>query len=228
MPCYNEEKIIASVIMDLYKDIITHIPGSELLVVDDCSTDNTYAILLLLQDTIPELRIIKTVVNSGHGPAIQYGYENADKEWIFQVDSDGQFDTQDFWKLYERRNEYKFISGYRQQRHDPLYRILLSRIIRFFILLVFGTSIADANCPYRLMRRDVLKQLLHHIPSYALAPNIMLSILSRKMNVSFYTVPIKHYSRASGSSTLINFKLLTFAFKGMLQLVRFRFYLFTK
>ncbi|OGW75516.1 MAG: hypothetical protein A2Z72_05760, partial [Omnitrophica bacterium RBG_13_46_9] len=183
---------------------------------------NTRDILEGLRGELPGLRVLKTEINSGHGRAIRMGYESAIKEYVFQVDSDNQFDPGDFRKLYELRDDYDFIVGLRKTRCDPAHRLILSKTIRLAIFLIFGVWIKDANCPFRLIKRKVLIELLEPIDKDALAPNIMVSILAKKKGVRMTEVPVAHYGRKTGSVSIIKWKLIRFALGGLRQLVVFR------
>lgn len=221
MPCYNEEETIEEVVRAYYEEVVSKIDDSEFIVVDDCSKDNTRNILERLGSELPKLKVLKTPVNSGHGKAMRMGYEAAQKEWIFQVDSDNQFDTNDFLELYALKDDYDFIVGFRRIRHDPLHRLILTRIICFTNLILFGIWIKDANCPFRLIRKKILDQLLKFVYEEAVAPNIMISILARKEGIKTIEVPITHYGRKTGSA-ISNWKLINFAINGFKQLLELK------
>lgn len=222
MPCYNEGKTIEAVIRSYHDEVTSKIAGSELIAVDDCSTDGTYEILERLKNEIPELRVLKNPVNSGHGKSVRAGYEAAETEYVFQTDSDNQFKTCDFWKLYTLKNSHDFILGFRKVRHDPLPRLVLTRIIRIANAFFLGVWIKDANCPFRLMKKSVLDSLLANVDREALAPNIMLSVLAAKRGIRMAEVPVTHYERATGVSSIEKWKLLKFALKGFRQMLLFR------
>ncbi|MFC1752990.1 glycosyltransferase family 2 protein [Thermoproteota archaeon] len=222
MPCYNEEAIIAKVIKTYYADIIDKIDDSEFIIINDCSKDSTPQILKGLADELPKLKVLNTPVNSGHGKAMRLGYDSATKEYVFQVDSDDQFESKDFWRLYTLKDGYKFVVGMRKVRNDPFHRKILTRIIRLSNFLLFGTWIEDANCPFRLIKTDVLKNLLNDIDKEALAPNIMISILAEREKIKTASVPITHYARKAGVISIRHWKLIKFSWKGLMQLIALR------
>jgi len=219
MPCYNESAIIEQVIRHYYNDIISRIDDSEFIVIDDCSSDGSDNILKMLENELPKLRILKTDVNSGHGLAVRMGYEEAQKEWVFHVDSDNQFKVGDFWKLYALRGEYELISGFRNKRNDPLIRLVLTRVIRIVNFMLFGMWIKDANCSFRLIKRELLCELLTCIDKMALAPNIMISILAKKKNKKIVEVPVTYFKRKTGNASLRGRELIRFASLGFKQLL---------
>lgn len=219
MPCYNEEKIIEKVVKDYYSEIISKIDDSEFIIIDDCSNDNTNEILNKLSTQLPRLKILRTSVNSGHGKAVRLGYEVATKDYVFQVDSDNQFKSNDFWRLYNLKDDCDFILGFRRVRHDPLIRLLLAEIIKLMNFFLFGVWIKDVNCPFRIIKKIILDELLNIIDKEALAPNIMISILAKKKRIKMTEVPINHYKRRAGTTSLTNWKLVYFALRGFKQLI---------
>lgn len=222
IPCYNEEEIIEKVVRSYYNQVIDKIRGAEIIVVNDCSTDRTAQILKDLKKKLPRLKVLKPPVNGGHGKAIRLGYEAAQKKYVFQVDGDNQFKPQDFWKLYQFKDDYDFILGARQNRSDPLYRLVLTRIIRFTNLFLFGVWIKDANCPFRLIKKEVLIDLLKPIDPEALAPNIKLAIIAKKKKFKIKEVPVFHRPRKTGKISIVSWKLIRFSLKGLTQLLELR------
>lgn len=219
MPCYNESDSIENVVKSYYSNIIVEIEDSELIVIDDCSRDNSRVILEKLAVEYPKLRVLKTTVNSGHGKTIRKGYASASKKYIFQVDSDAQFEPSDFWKLYALKDKYDFILGVRRERSDPAPRILLTKIVGIINLLIFGVWIKDANCPFRLMKKETLDKVLGFIPREALAPNLMLTLAAKKNGVKMFEVPVSHFKRNGKAASVSNWKLLKIALKGFQELL---------
>ncbi len=125
IPAYNEEKNIESVINSWY-DILTKYEMSEesrLVVIDDGSKDNTFKNAMNLVNEKDKL-IVKSKINGGHGSAVLYGYNYAIEngaDWIFQTDSDGQTDPNEFAKFWENRNKYSAIFGDRQSTREDRF-----------------------------------------------------------------------------------------------------------
>lgn len=88
--------------------------------INDGSKDDTYRILQEMAKD-KELLTILTKSNSGHGPTIIYGYKYAlknDADYIFQTDSDGQTNPEEFEKFWNEKNDYDAIFGNRIDRGD--------------------------------------------------------------------------------------------------------------
>ena len=95
------------------------------------------------------------------------GYRYAIKKnykFIFQVDSDNQFSSLDFKKLWIKRDkDYDLILGYRKDRKDSKIRLFLSKIIlNFLINFFFQKNIKDLNTPFRLIKNKFLKKFINN------------------------------------------------------------------
>ena len=224
MPAYNEQDCIEKV-TETWMRLIQKYPGSEMLIINDGSKDNTAQKLDSVKPSYKNLTVIHKQ-NEGHGKTVRRGYDHAVKtaqEWVFQTDSDDQFIPDDFNKLWEARNKSDFIIGFRQKRDDPFHRIVITKIIRFFNALFFGSYILDSNVPYRLMRRSYLERLLAVIPDNLFAPNIFLSILAKKDGQDLINVPITHKERETGSISIVKWTLIKVCLRGLKELILFRF-----
>jgi len=89
MPAYNCEKYIAEAIKSVINQTYTN---WELIVVDDCSTDNTFEIITLLQNDNAKIRVFKNVFNSGVSATRNKGISESKGEWIAFLDSDDMWD----------------------------------------------------------------------------------------------------------------------------------------
>jgi len=151
----------------------------ELLVHDDGSTDETASILEHLASEIPELTL-RRHENRGHGPTILAGYREATAPWVLQVDGDDEMGPAAFEGFWRVREQADLIVGRRVGRHAATTRRLLTRASTLAIRFLFGGGPSDANCPYRLMRRSVLGELVAALPAGTFAPNVIVSGLAAR------------------------------------------------
>jgi len=202
MPSYNEEQIIEDCVREWHGEVVARIPGAELVVIDDCSTDATGSILDRLSHELPGVRSIHQQQNGGHGRALRHGFQHLSKEFVFQTDSDRQHKPAEFWRLWEIRENYDFVFGVRSQRADGVLRVVITHAMRLLIWALWRVWIRDANCPYKLMRSSALDQVLSHIPEDSFIPMVMVSIMARKMDFRFTEVPVTHLPRRGGTQSL--------------------------
>lgn len=210
MPAYNEADHIEQCVLEWYERVAARVPGTEMIIVDDCSKDATGARLQSLAARVPALRVLTTPINGGHGRALRFGLEDARGEFVFHTDSDRQHTPDDFWAVWERRTTADFVFGVRDHRADGAFRAVVSSMMRVVNALLWGYWIEDANCPYKLMRRTALEQLLRSIPRSSFIPMVMVSVLARRGGFRVSEVHVRHFPRVAGQQSLT----------GMLEWVR--------
>ncbi len=207
MPAYNEAANIEKTIKQWHTVIEEIGSNSRLVIFNDGSNDNTYEIMLSLKSKFPQL-VPETKTNSGHGATLLYAYNycienNAD--YVFQTDSDGQTNPKEFWEFWNKRNNYDFIIGYRKKRQDGFGRIIVNRILKLIVWLIFGEKVKDSNTPFRLMNIKKLKPLLEFIPFDFFLSNVIISMLVVKRKEKYLWLPITFKPRQGGINS-INFK----------------------
>ena len=123
LPAYNEEENIKDVVGQ-WHPVVERIDRSgteaRLVIANDGSKDNTFRIMQELQAAYP-LLVPLDKPNGGHGATVLYLYRYAlanGADWVFQTDSDGQTDPEEFSQMWEHREEYDFQIGYRKGRQD--------------------------------------------------------------------------------------------------------------
>jgi dolichol-phosphate mannosyltransferase len=227
MPAYNEEECIEKVVGSWTDFLEKKFPKDDttLIVINDGSKDRTGEILDRLAKTNARLTVINQK-NGGHGNAVVNGYRKAvalQSRYVFQTDSDDQFVTDDFEKLWNKRNESRFILGYREIRHDASVRLFITKVLRGTISTVYGTYILDSNIPFRLIEGEFLKKLLQQLPNpEPFAPNIFLAVMAKKSGEKLFDIPITHKDRETGTVSIVKWNLWKVCIRSFRELLRFR------
>jgi glycosyltransferase involved in cell wall biosynthesis len=223
MPVYNEAECVCDVLDDWMKELSLLAINYRLLVLNDGSKDNTAEVLAHYARN-PNIKVINKK-NSGHGPTILQGYHLAvpEAQWVFQVDSDNEIKAEQFQKLWTEREKYDAVIGIRDGRQQPFSRKIISAVSRLVVRVFYGQGVTDVNCPFRLMRVAVLKEILKRIPETTFAPNVAISgfLALRKANV--LNIPIPHRNRETGEVSIKKWKLLKAALKSFMQVIQIRF-----
>ena len=222
MPVYNEEDAIVLAVDDVQRHVLSLVPGSELVVVNDGSRDRTGALLDEAAAKDQRVRVIHQA-NSGHGGAVMAGLAAARGECLFLIDSDRQIPLDSFaeaWSAIASGRDAVF--GVRRRRHDPRLRLYLTRIIRPAIKMMFGVPLADANVPYKVLRRSIWEQARPAIPDGTLAPSLFLAIIAKLRGHNILELDVVHKERDTGEVSIRRMKLLKFCARGLSQMFELR------
>lgn len=201
LPAYNEAENIDQTIGQWYP-VVRKLNETEgcsatLVIANDGSKDDTYARMVSLKER-NELRhfIPLDKPNGGHGQTVLYLYRYAleqGADFVFQTDSDGQTNPDEFWQMFEHRHEFDFQIGFRKGRQDGFSRIVVTKTLRLVVWLMFHVWVTDANTPFRLMKREKLKAIMAVIPQdYALC-NVAIAAIAVKWRyaLKFYEIEFK-------------------------------------
>ena len=207
MPAYNEEANIEDVIRQ-WHPVAERIneEGNEahLVIANDGSKDNTFAIMQQLQSKYQYLLTLDKV-NSGHGATVLYLYRYAignGANYVFQTDSDGQTMPDEFWQMWEHRHEYDFQIGTRGGRQDGFSRIVVTKTLRLVVWLMFHVWVKDANTPFRLMKAERLNEIMKCIPEDFFLSNVAISAVAVKKKVKIGWYPITFRPRQGGVNSI--------------------------
>lgn len=207
IPAYNEQDNIRQVIDQWYSIVEKISDASRLVIVNDGSKDDTYKIMKDCAVNRPQF-IPLTKENSGHGATVLYAYYYAlehDADYVFQTDSDGQTEPNEFWAFWEQRENYDMVIGHRDHRQDGLSRIFVTKVLKMTLKVCFGVTVIDANTPFRLMEANTLKDNIGLVPKDFNLSNVILSVIYEKKKLCVKYAPITFKARQKGVNS-INFK----------------------
>ncbi len=217
MPAYNEEANIETTVIEWYPIVekVNTIMDCKLVIANDGSKDNTYSRLMELKQRYPLLEPLNKS-NSGHGATVLFLYRYAIEhgaDYIFQTDSDGQTNPEEFWQFFNNRDNYDFQIGNRNHREDGISRVFVTKILRLVIWLMFHELVTDANTPFRLMAVDRLKPILGVIPHDYFLCNVAISAIAVKWHERCMWYPITFRPRQGGVNSINMKRILKIGLK---------------
>ncbi len=217
-PAYNEEGNIASTVkksLDVLSKL--QLKNYEVLVIDDGSTDQTRKIVEEITAKDKHVRLITHTPNRGYGEAVKSGLYNARYPWIAFTDADGQFDFSEVTKLLEKADQAPVVIGYRMNRQDPWQRKLFGWGWTALTNTLLGIRVRDIDCAFKLIRKDVIENILslQSTRGAMISPELIAKI--RKKGYKVVEVGVSHYPRTAGKQTGSNLKVV---FKSFIDLTK--------
>lgn len=217
LPAYNEEANIAETIGQWYPVVEKTGKDCRLFIANDGSKDKTFEIMEGLKEKYPQF-IPLTKPNQGHGPTVIYLYRYAIEhgaDFIFQTDSDGQTNPQEFQQFQEASKEYDCVMGCRPVRGDGKDRKMVENVLRTYVWLFFHVWVPDANAPFRLMRASVVEKYLDLMPKDFNLPNAVLAACFSKFKEKVKYIDITFKPRQGGVNSINPKKILKIGWKAI-------------
>ena len=161
VPVFNEEESLEPLLREIREALDPLGKSYEVIVVDDGSSDGTFALLSRLHKTEPRIKALRFKRNFGQTAAVAAGLAHAQGEIIVAMDGDGQNDPKDIPALLRKIDEgFDLVSGWRSPRQDPFWsRQLPSLMANGLISWMTQVKIHDYGCTLKAIRREVAKEL---------------------------------------------------------------------
>jgi glycosyltransferase involved in cell wall biosynthesis len=168
----------------------------EIIVVDDGSTDSTYARFDALAANDPSLKLVRLRRRYGQSAAMAAGFDAASGKVIIPIDGDCQNDPADIGLLLAKIDEgYDVVSGWRQDRKDGLVRRLPSRIANWLIGRVTGVRLHDYGCTLKAYRAEIVDDMQLYGEMHRFLP-----ALAHMAGARIVEIPVRHHPRENGQS----------------------------
>ncbi len=165
----------------------------------------------------PKVHVVQHEKNRGYGGALRTGFASATREFVFYTDGDAQYDVRELEVLIDKAGpDVDLVQGYKITRHDPLHRKIVGRIYHHFVRIVFGITVRDTDCDFRLIRRSIFDAITLESDTGTICVELMHKI--KRGGYRIVEVPVHHFHRAHGKSQFFNFPRLfrTFVQLGVL------------
>ncbi len=215
-PCYNEEANVERMTRKAVEVGRMVADELEVIIVNDGSKDGTKEIADRLAAEIAEVRAVHNDPNLGYGGALQRGFREATKDWVFYTDGDGQFDLGEIPKLLPLLETHDMVSCYRIDRQDSLVRKLnawaWTRLVRF----VFKLKLRDIDCAFKIYPRSFFDRITMKSRGALIDTEILAKAI--QLNYSIAQLGVRHYPRTAGEQTGANLGVILRAFKELFRL----------
>ncbi len=208
MPAFNESERIKTTIQEVWQVAKATLDEFEIIVVDDGSTDNTYALINESKNTLgSEIITLRHQINQGLGAAFKTALDHAHYENITLIVSDGAFRPDGIRNLFLAIGSEPVLLGYRININTrPIIRRILSATLTSYVRFITWTKIKDAHglfvFPTSLCRRCPIQ-----FTRYSISTQIVSYILHQ--STSYKEVPIIYANDADAHSNVLRISTLT-------------------
>jgi len=198
IPAYNEAENIPLLVAEVCDCLGTTL-DYEVIVVDDCSDDNTPEVLQASRVQHPRLRVLQHGSRSGQSAAICSGVQAARARLIATLDGDGQNDPVDILELYRAmdrsQDDLLLVAGYRRQRRDTWLKRISSRIANRVRAAILGDATPDAGCGLKVFARATFLALPQFDHMHRFLPALVC-----RLGGTVLSIDVRHRPRQRGKS----------------------------
>lgn len=221
LPAYNEGMNLREVV----EKILTHMRAQSefafrVIIVNDGSSDSTPEIADYLAAQHDEVYAVHQE-NGGYGNAVRTGFIHATQQgtdWIFFMDSDGQFDITEIDKLIQKiQKGYNFVAGFRIKRADPFVRKLNGFAWTVLCNLTLGMWFSDIDCAFKLFRADLIGDPAT-LKGEGATINPEIILRARERHARFAQIGVNHFERKHGSQTGAKLSVILRSFRSLFDI----------
>ena len=214
VPVFNEERTVAQVLKALLKvDLLDQIE-MEIVVVDDCSTDNSVANIESFIDShdYDAIHLFRHEVNHGKGAAIRTAINNCSGDLVVIQDADLEYDPEEFNLLLgpilaghaDVVYGSRFNSG-RPHRALFFWHTIGNKFLTFVSNMFTNLNLSDIETCYKLFKKDILDQIELKEQRFGFEPEVTAKI-SRIPDIRVYEVGISYFGRSFNEGKKIGWK----------------------
>jgi glycosyltransferase involved in cell wall biosynthesis/ubiquinone/menaquinone biosynthesis C-methylase UbiE len=211
MPVYNERTVVERCISLVLAAPLPENMESELVIVDDRSTDGSYAILERLATAHPEIRLFQHDVNRGKGAAVRTAIQHASGDFSLIQDADLEYDPDEYpilmRPLVDGRADAVFGSRYLsggQSRVLLFWHSVINKSLTTISNMFCNLNLTDMETCYKVFRTDLLKSIPIRSDRFGFEPEIVMKCAKRKLRI--YEVPISYHGRTYEEGKKIGWK----------------------
>lgn len=197
IPAYNEEKRILHSLQKISEYAKNHYSKYEIIIVDDCSQDNTKKIVSKCKDK--HITYLKNTHNRGKGYSIKRGVLKAKYDTILFSDSDLATPIEEAEKMFKHLQKSDIVIASRNMKKSkrvvkqPIYRRVVGQLFPLFVNLITGLSFKDTQCGFKMFRKKAAQKIFPLLTIERWAFDVELLMIARKYHFKVKEVPVVWY-----------------------------------
>lgn len=196
IPAYNEEESLPHLKERLWP-ILDSLGAWELIIVSDGSTDATVKIVTEWAQADSRVKLVALRRNQGKSAALMAGFAAATGDRVVTLDADLQDDPDEVPAMLKKieTEDLDMVGGWKQNRQDPFFKLVSSKIFNGTANWIMGTNFHDLNCGLKAYRKEVVETLDLYGDLYRFIP-----LLAVAQGWRVAEMPVKHHPRQWGVS----------------------------
>ena len=195
VPIFNEEESLTSFFAEMDKFLKVSPVATQILCVNDGSTDSSLDIIENKSAQSKEYRIINLDRNYGLSSAVKAGIDHCTTSLVGYIDADLQTKPTDFMNYFEWFPEFDMVNGIRAKRQDNLVKRISSKVGNGYRRLMINDGIKDTCCPLKIMKTEFALKIPFFHGMHRFIP-ALIQLEGGKIK----QLPISHYPRYAGTS----------------------------
>jgi dolichol-phosphate mannosyltransferase len=198
IPCHNEEQNLQPLLSAIHAAVDPLGLNYEVVITDDCSSDNSWTVLKELAANDSRLRVQRFEFNCGESAASWAGMESSRGKYIVTLDADLQNDPRDLPAFLAALRDADCVCGTRTRTRmhgDRWIRIASSRIANWVRNKLSGEEISDAGCTYRAFKHECIEGVIFFQGAHRFLPTLI-----KMRGFRVVEIPVSHNPRHSGTS----------------------------
>ena len=161
IPLLNEEESLPELVTWIHRVVKDRDWSFEVILVDDGSTDGSWAVIEQLSSQFDFVRGIKFRRNNGKSAALHVGFSNTKGDVVITMDADLQDSPEEIPDLYRliKEENYDLISGWKKERHDPIMKTVPSKLFNRVTQRITGIKLNDFNCGLKAYKGELVRSI---------------------------------------------------------------------
>ena len=195
IPVYNEEESLPKFYQRVTEEIKKLKKTYEIVFVNDGSKDSSLEILKGFREKDKHIKIINFRRNYGKATALDEGFKYVTGEIVFMMDADLQDEPSEISNFLKNMDGYDMLTGWKKERHDPISKLISTKLFNFFISTLSGVKLHDFNCGFKCFRNEVVKEISLYGDMHRFIP-----VLASSKGFTVGEIVVKHNAREFGVS----------------------------
>ena len=221
-PAFNEEKNLYETVAKAVSVLNNNFKNWEVVIIDDGSMDGTPREIEKLKQLDSRITSVTHAQNRGYGAAFRSGIYICRYNWIAFTDADGQFDFSEISNLVgvQEKTGADLVIGYYLKRSVPLYRKLNTFAWQTVVNFLFGLSVRDIDCGFKLFSKRVVDTIATLESERGAFISTEFLVKAKKSGFKVIETSVHHYPRRAGQGTGAKLNVIIKSFVDLFRLWR--------